>query len=223
MIKSRFLDSINNFFEYSQNKLENISKNSNILGKIDEMILIFISLTLITSTFLQSEKIAIFALFTIFLTIVKLLTKKGTKIQLTQWDIAIFVYLSICIASTLNSTLLSQSIHGLLKTIIYISYYYCISNYFLNNTGKIKYIFWLVGILCSFEGIIAVLQNLSGVEQISTWQDTRYINPEDAIARAYGTLKPYNPNLLGGYLIAGIPYLIGSAGLFLINKRISRK
>ena len=54
MIKSRFLDSINNFFEYSQNKLENISKNSNILGKIDEMILIFISVTLITSTFLQS-------------------------------------------------------------------------------------------------------------------------------------------------------------------------
>ena len=85
MIKSRFLDSINNFFEYSQNKLENISKNSNILSKIDEIILIFISLTLITSTFLQSEKIAIFALFTIFLTIVKLLTKKGTKIQLTDW------------------------------------------------------------------------------------------------------------------------------------------
>ena len=220
MIKSRFLDSINKFFEYSQNKLENISKNSNILGKIDEMILIFISLTLITSTFLQSEKIAIFALFTIFLTIVKLLTKKGTKIQLTQWDIAIFVYLSICIASTINSTLLSQSIHGLLKTVIYISYYYCISNYFLNNTSKIKYIFWLVGILCSFEGIIAVLQNLSGVEQISTWQDTRYINPEDAIARAYGTLKPYNPNLLGGYLIAGIPYIIGSAALFLTDKKI---
>ena len=56
------------------------------------------------------------------------------------------------------------------------------------------------------------------MEQISTWQDTNYINPEDAIARAYGTLKPYNPNLLGGYLVAGISYVIGFLSIALVKK-----
>ena len=72
--------------------------------------------------------------------------------------------------------------------------------------------------MCSAEALIAVYQNFAGVEQISTWQDSNYINPEDAIARAYGTLKPYNPNLLGGYLLAGIPYLIGITAIFLVKK-----
>ena len=61
-------------------------------------------------------------------------------------------------------------------------------------------------------------QNFAGVEQISTWQDSRYINPEDAIARAYGTLKPYNPNLLGGYLVCAMPCVIASGALLLIEK-----
>ena len=76
----------------------------------------------------------------------------------------------------------------------------------------------LVGILCSAEAIIAIYQNFAGVEQISTWQDSNYINPEDAIARAYGTLKPLNPNLLGGYLIAGIPYILGAGAICLVQK-----
>ena len=120
--------------------------------------------------------------------------------------------------STINSTLLPQSIHGFLKTVIYIFYYYCSVNYFQTNQNKIRYIFLLVGILCSAEAIIAIYQNFAGVEQISTWQDSNYINPEDAIARAYGTLKPLNPNLLGGYLIAGIPYILGAGAICLVQK-----
>ena len=34
------------------------------------------------------------------------------------------------------------------------------------------------------------------------------INPEQVVSRAYGTLQPYNPNLLAGYLLAGLSTFI---------------
>lgn len=218
MIESKFIDLKNKFYAYFQNKLERITKNSFFLGKIDEVILTFICLTLFASTFMPSEKIGAFAIIVVLLTILKLFTKKGAKIALTKFDAALFVYFAICFISTINSTLLPQSIHGFLKTVIYIFYYYCAVNYFQTNQNKIRYIFLLVGILCSAEAIIAIYQNFAGVEQISTWQDSNYINPEDAIARAYGTLKPLNPNLLGGYLIAGIPYILGAGAICMVQK-----
>ena len=52
----------------------------------------------------------------------------------------------------------------------------------------------------------------------ATWQDTSYVNPEHIISRIYGTLKPYNPNLLAGYLIATFPAVIGVT-LLTIEKR----
>jgi putative inorganic carbon (HCO3(-)) transporter len=53
------------------------------------------------------------------------------------------------------------------------------------------------------------LQNFAGVNEISTWQDVSSLNPEDVMTRVYGTLKPYNPNLLGGYLAACVPCVFG--------------
>lgn len=222
MIDSRFIDLKNNFYGFFQDKLENIAKNSFILSKIDEIILLFITLTLFTSTFLESEKIGAFAIIVVLLTIIKLFTKKGTGIAMTKFDGAIFVYFVICFISTINSTLVPQSIHGFLKTVIYIFYYFCAANYFQTNQNKIRWIFMLVASLCCIEGLIAIFQNFAGVEQISTWQDSNYINPEDAIARAYGTLKPYNPNLLGGYLVAGLPYIIGSGFICLVKNNKKR-
>ncbi len=218
MIESRLLDFKNKYYGFFQNKFEKISQNSFILGKIDEIILFFIGLTLFASTFMESEKIGFFAIIVVGLTILKLYTKKGSKVAMTSWDGAISVYFFICILSTINSTLVAQSVHGLLKTVIYIFYYFCVANYFQTNQNKIRYVFLLVGSLCFVEGLIAVYQNFAGVEQISTWQDSNYINPEDAISRAYGTLKPYNPNLLGGYLLAGIPFVIGAGSICLTKK-----
>ena len=223
MINSEFLNINNRILNYFQNKLSNISKKSIILCYINEIILFFIGLTLFASTFLQSERIGLIAIIIVFLTILKLLTQKGAKLYITKFDGALILYIIICFISTINSTLVQQSLHGFFKTIIYIAYYFCVANYFQTNQNRIKWIFLLVAGLCSFEGIIALIQNIGGVEQIATWQDTNYINPEDAIARAYGTLKPYNPNLLGGYLLASIPYLIGTTIYFLLqkNKKIS--
>lgn len=217
-LNSCLLDIKNNIFKYTQNKLSFLSENSVLISNLDNIILFFIALTLIVSTFFPSEGIGAFAMIVAFLTIIKLFVKQGAGIKLTTWDGALIIYFLICLISVINSTLVPQSIHGFLKTIIYFAFYFSAANYFQTNKDKIKYIFILVGSLCFIESIIAILQNLSGVEQISTWQDSNYINPEDAIARAYGTLKPYNPNLLGGYLISAISCIVGS-GLFALAKK----
>ena len=60
----------------------------------------------------------------------------------------------------------------------------------------------------SYEAIIAIFQNYSGIVEISGWQDTTNLNPEEIVSRAYGTLKPYNPNLLAGYLLCGLSSFI---------------
>ncbi len=218
IVESKLLELKNRYYSFFQNKLENIVKNSWILEKIDEIILLFIGITLFASTFMQSEHIAVFAIAIVLLTLVKLHTKKGAKVAITGFDAALIVYFAICLISTINSTLLPQSIHGFLKTVVYILYYFSVANYFQTNQSKIKYVFLLISTLCCAEGVIALVQNCAGVEQISTWQDSRYINPEDAIARAYGTLKPYNPNLLGGYLVCSLPCIIATAALLLIKK-----
>lgn len=222
MIDSKFLELSNRFFAFVQSKLQKFTDESLILSKIDDIIFFFMSLTLIVSTFMQSEQIGLFAMIVIGLSFAKMFIKRGSKLALTKWDVAILVYFVICFVSTINSTLLAQSIHGFLKTVIYVLYYFCAANYFQNNKNPIKYVFILVCALCAIESVIAIFQNIAGVEQISTWQDKNYINPEDAIARAYGTLKPLNPNLLGGYLIAGMPYVIGTCatGLVLKNKKL---
>ena len=63
------------------------------------------------------------------------------------------------------------------------------------------------------------MQNFAHVEEISTWQDVSKLNPEEVMTRVYGTLKPYNPNLLGGYFVAGIPAIYGMAAYFLNDKK----
>ena len=217
IINSKLLELKNSCYAFFQNKFENTAC-CKIFNKIEEIILLFIGITLLASTFMQSEHIAVFALIVVLLTFLKLLVKKGAKVVITGFDAALIIYFLICLISTVNSTLLPQSLHGFLKTVVYILYYFSAANYFQTNQSKIKYVLFFISLLCCVEGLIALYQNFAGVEQISTWQDLAYVNPEDAIARAYGTLKPYNPNLLGGYLVCALPCIIGAGAMLLINR-----
>ena len=208
MSESTILDLTNRFFNFCQKKLSVVYEKSFILGNIDNIIFVLICLTLICSTFMHSEHIGILAVSVVFFTLIKLLIKKGSEIKISKGDGMIVIYFLICLLSVVNSTLPTESLHGFLKTVIYITFYFAAANYFQENKNKIKYILGLIGILCFAESIIAIFQNLHGVQQIAKWQDAHYVNPEDIISRAYGTLKPYNPNLLGGYLVSGIPCII---------------
>jgi len=60
----------------------------------------------------------------------------------------------------------------------------------------------------AFETVAAFIQNFLSVDEIAGWQDTSRLNPEEVMTRVYGTLKPYNPNLFGRYMLAILPAFI---------------
>lgn len=202
MINSRFLDILNDFLSKMQFKSAFLKSNSLILSRIDNLILLNITLILIFSTFMSSDNLGLTALILIALSVFRLFIEKGEKIQLNTFDGALIVFLLLSFISVIHSTLFFPSLKGFLKTFIYIGFYFSVAQYLKNNKDKIIYFLLLISILCSFESVWAIIQSKLGVLQISTWQDTSYLNPEDVISRAYGTLKPYNPNLLSGYLLA---------------------
>jgi putative inorganic carbon (HCO3(-)) transporter len=208
----------NNILRFSQNKLNFLYENSLFLQNIDKFILPFILLTFIASTFMNSDYIGFFALIVMFLTFVKLLTKPNENLNCKSFEIWLVAYFMIVVISLFGSTLFALSLKGFFKTFIYIGFYFSVVQYLKNNKS---HILWLLGTiaLCVFsESVIGFLQSFLHLDEISTWQDTSRLNPEDVLSRVYGTLKPLNPNLFGGYLVCGLPAVMGFVFYF-ANKK----
>ena len=120
--------------------------------------------------------------------------------------------------SNFTSSMLGASLYGYMKTLIYFAFYFAMCQFLKNNKKYIPVLLCVVGLFVTFEGFIGLFQNYIGIEQIATWQDVSYVNPEDVLKRVYGTLQPYNPNLYAAYMLAGISSLIGIVALF-VNKK----
>ena len=201
-----------------QDKLNWLYENSLFLQKIDFFILCSILCVFIGSTFLSSDYIGFIALITIFLTLVKLITKQGEKLSFNIFEIFLITYFMIVVISLAGSTLFALSLKGFLKTFVYIGFYFSIAHYLKHNLVKLPLIcFTIAGCVC-FESIVAFLQNFAHVEAISTWQDTSQLNPEQIMTRVYGTLLPLNPNLLGGYFVVGISSIFAVCAYSLAKK-----
>lgn len=209
----------NSILNFTQNKLQYLYENSLFLQNIDRLIFISILAVIFASTVMSSDAIGFLALITIFLTLLKVITNKGEKFEPNTFEIWLLAYFMIVVISLAGSTLFTLSLKGFMKTFTYLGFYVSAAHYLKNNTSKIPYILGAIGLCVSFEGIIGFLQNFSHVEEISTWQDVSKLNPEEVMTRVYGTLKPYNPNLLGGYFVAGIPALFGMSAYFAILKK----
>ena len=207
-----------NLFLYTQEKSDYLYKNSLFLQNIDKLIFLTIIGVFVTSTFLSSDVIGFIALVTLFLTVVKLLTKKGSALQVDSFDLWLLAYFMIVIISLFGSTLFHLSLKGFLKTLTYLGFYVSIANYLKDNKKHISYILGAIGICVGIESVVGFMQNFAHVSEISTWQDVSNLNPEEVMTRVYGTLKPLNPNLLGGYFVAGIPALFGLSAYNLIDK-----
>lgn len=209
----------NSILNFTQNKLQYLYENSLFLQNIDRLIFISILAVIFASTVMSSDAIGFLALITIFLTLLKVITKKGEKFEPNTFEIWLLAYFMIVVISLAGSTLFTLSLKGFMKTFTYLGFYVSAAHYLKNNTSKIPYILGAIGLCVSFEGVIGFLQNFSHVEEISTWQDVSKLNPEEVMTRVYGTLKPYNPNLLGGYFVAGIPALFGVSAYFVILRK----
>ena len=182
----------NNILSFFQTIFRPIYEKSFVLQNIDKLIGLNILLLIVSTTFAPSDNIGYFAIFAILLTAVKLLTKSGEKFELTLADKFLLAYFLIVIISVAGSSLFYLSLKGFFKTFVYLGFY------------------------VSFETVVAFLQNFTSVGEISGWQDMSRLNPEEVMTRVYGTLKPYNPNLFGGYLLACIPAFIAIPKRFAI-------
>lgn len=208
----------NKFFKFSQDKLSYLYDNSLFLQNIDWFILPFILLTFITSTFMNSDAIGFFALIVMFLTVVKLLTKPSETLSFKNFEIWLIAYFMIVVISLFGSTLFTLSLKGFFKTFVYVGFYFSVVQYLKNNRDKIIWLLLVIWMSIAGESIIGFLQSFLHLDAISTWQDTSRLNPEDVLSRVYGTLKPLNPNLFGGYLVCGFPVVLGAV-FYCLQKR----
>ena len=209
----------NKIFKYSQEKLSFLYDNSLFLQHIDKFILLFVGLTFLGSTFMNSDSIGFFALIAIFLTVVKMLTKPNERLDFKKFEIWLVAYFMLVIVSLFGSTLFSLSLKGFFKTFVYIGFYFSVAQYLKNNKKMIPVVLGTLAICVAGESLVGFLQSFLHLDEISTWQDTSNLNPEDVLSRVYGTLKPLNPNLFGGYLVAGFPTVLGSVFFFLNRKQ----
>ncbi len=209
---------INNILNKIQQIFRPIYDRSFILQNIDRLIGLNIFLVIFSSTFASSDTIGYFAIFAIMLTAIKLITKTGEKFEMSLADKFLLIYFIFVVISVAGSSLFYLSLKGFFKTLTYLGFYISIIHYLKNNKDKIKWIFLSFALCASYETVFAFLQHFGAVEEISGWQDTSHLNPEEVMTRVYGTLKPYNPNLFGGYMLSILPAFIT---LPLINKKLS--
>lgn len=210
----------NSILKFTQEKTKYLYENSLFLSHIDKLIFLTIIAVYISSTVAGSDFIGFIALITVFLTGIKLLTKSGERISCRGFELFLLAYLMLVIVSLFGSTLFYLSLKGFFKTLTYIGFYASLVIYLKDNKKHIPFMLGLIGVCLSFESVAGFLQNFAHVDEISTWQDVSSLNPEEVMTRVYGTLKPYNPNLLGGYFVVGIPALFGMCALNFYEKHI---
>lgn len=209
-----------NLIRFTQEKTQYLYENSLFLQNIDKLIFASVIAVFLSSTVMSSDVIGFIALITVFLTIVKILTKPHEKLDCKNFELWLLAYFMIVIISLAGSTLFHLSLKGFFKTFTYLAFYFSMVQYLKSNRNKLPYVFAAIGICVSFEAVAGFLQNFAHVDEISTWQDVSKLNPEEVMTRVYGTLKPYNPNLLGGYFVAGIPSLYALAAYYFAGKKL---
>ena len=217
LIKTKMF--INKTLDKIQNsKFAEFISNSLIFENIDNISFILLILTLISTTFMSSGFIGLFAFLFSFSCFFKAIIKKGETAELSFINKILIIYFLFVIISSLGASLFVLSLKGILKTFIYAIFYFSLCYFLSLNKKKIIPLVITIAAVTSIEGIIGILQNISHVEEIATWQDTANIDPTRVISRAYGTLKPYNPNLLAGYLVAGLSSVFALFSMAYINK-----
>lgn len=211
---------VNFLLEKSQNFLAPLVERSIVLKSLDRFIFFTISFVLLSSTFAPSDTIGYFAIVGILLTLIKLLTKKDERFYCTKFELCLVIYLAFVLISVAGSSLFYLSLKGVFKTLIYLGYYVCCVHYLKDNKKDI-YKFLGIFIFCAtYQSLVGFLQHSTNIGELAGWQDVSRLNPEQIMTRVYGTLKPLNPNLFGGYLLSLIPVLYGGA-LILFFKRHS--
>ena len=201
-------DILNKIFSSSQEFLRPFVSASLFLQRFDYFILLLMVLLFVVSLFANTSIIGFVAGIIIVLTILKLFFIRGQNIELYPSSLLLIGFLTICLISVFFSPYVKMSFIGFLYYVLYIAFYFSMIQFFRFNKNKIVPIIFIIMFLILFESGIAMIQSLNPMDASTTWQDISYTNAEEVLSRVYGTLKPYNPNLLCGYLLVGLSSVI---------------
>ena len=157
---------------------------------------------LISCAFFSSKVLGVIALSLGGICLVSaLLTGRWAWLKQLHWfDVLAILWLASQALSAAFSSFQLESIQGLLKTITFLS------GYVAFRTTLSQQPQWLVPwLLCgtalgAIEGLIGLIQSVGGVGPLATWVDPNTL-PEHRLIRVFGTVPPYNPNLLAGFLL----------------------
>jgi len=216
---SCIVNTIQSIIEKVQQVTEKLVKDSKITSSLDYIILGVISMLFVAVTVAPTSILGLLSVVAFSLMILKILFVKGEKPASSAFNVPIFLYIAIAGISVAFSSLLFPSIKGYLKMIIYFCSYFTFLNILKDKPKRIFYVLGLLAVTVSLEAFYAIYQNFTGIEELASWQDTSNANPEQLVNRVYGTLKPFNPNLLAGYLVAGFSSILGTACLCLTKKK----
>ncbi len=221
-MESRIVEFLDKILARVQGALEFLPNNSAILKNIDVFLFIMICLSAVCSIFMSNSIVAPMLCIVAVLFGSTMILDKNYRLKIEKSSLFLILYFVLAIASTINSTMPHQSLTGLSKTILYLLYFYATLQYLRAHKDKIPCFAMIIGVCVSFEVVIAFIQNYLDVLSAATWQDTARLNPELVLTRVYGTLKPSNPNLFGGYLIAAVPFLWLYTALNFVEKHHKR-
>lgn len=217
---SFFVKSIDKVINFIQTKVSSLTDTSKLVKNIDFLIMMLLSVSLISITFASTEIIGLFAFSAFLLLIFKLFTVKGERHNFTSFDVPILLYIAIAGLSVAFSSMLMPSLKGYSKMVIYFAGYLAFFNILKNHPKRIIYMLCLVALTAAGEALYAIYQQIVGIEALAAWQDVTDVNPEQLMNRVYGSLKPFNPNLLAGYLIAAFSSSLGMSFWFLVKKKL---
>lgn len=209
---------INSIVKYFQKLFTPLYSKSVVLQNLDSLILINIILLILFTSFANSDSISYFAIFAIILTALKVLVKPQERFSLSFADKFLLMYFLLVLISVAGSSLLLLSFKGFCKTLVYLGFYISFIHYLKDNKKQLKYILMALAFVAIAEAFVAIKQNFLSVSEISGWQDMSRLNPEEIMTRVYGSVKPYNPNLFGGYMLSILPTTLILVFLPLKNK-----
>ncbi len=216
--KSAFIGFANRVLKAFQSKLMPVVSGSFFFENIDYVIMFFLTMALSLSLFASTTVIGVCVWLGFALFLLKILSSEF-EIKLDIIDICVLLWLASLLISTAFSSLPHQSLWGLNKMLTYLMFYSVFKNVIAVDKKRIFYFIFLIAALVSLESLYVIRQNFVGVEEISGWQDMSNLNAEQVLTRVYGTLKPYNPNLLAGYLLACFPFALGSFFFVIRDKK----
>ena len=219
LVNHSFLGGFYNLFcRYISAITGKISENSLVLNNIDNIYFVFLGILIFAIPFAKTAVLGGLAFVLILISIINSLLNHK-KFEFSALHLPVFIYLAILLISVGFSSLLLPSLKGFMKMIIYIGAFFSFFAFLKKNPSKIIPTVVMIALSCCLELLFVLKQMIFGVESLASWQDISRINPNQTLNRIFGTIKPHNPNLLGAYLLACSPAILGMAiYAFLKNK-----